>query len=269
MSAHPFRIHAPAALAQLGSALRERAEAWLAEWFGDRHAEIALRNVEGSDDPLLRALPATAGGALVLGGQREAFLVMLGEHGDAMELLRSLLAAGQGTLVPGEAGASLAGRLERGVAERALQSLYEMLSASSAGVVARDPALLRAAPELQRIFRRGSGWAVLDVVRDGRVLPVLLGPELLQPLLPTRSTERRGGLPRARTALAAQRVTLRADLGTTTLTVGQVNDLAVGDVVMLDQRFDARVRLGTADRQLAQGQLGVSSGRRALRLAPL
>lgn len=269
MSAHPFRIHAPAALAQLGSALRERAEAWLAEWFGDRHAEIALRNVAGSDDPLLRALPATAGGALVLGGQREAFLVMLGEHGDAMELLRSLLAAGQGTLVPGEAGASLAGRLERGVAERALQSLYEMLSASSAGVVARDPALQRAAPELQRIFRRGSGWAVLDVVRDGRVLPVLLGPELLQPLLPTRSTERRGGLPRARTALAAQRVTLRADLGTTTLTVGQVNDLAVGDVVMLDQRFDARVRLGTADRQLAQGQLGVSSGRRALRLAPL
>ena len=193
MSAHPFRIHAPAALAPLGYGLRERAEAWLAEWFGDRHAEIALRNVEGSDDPLLRALPATAGGALVLGGQREAFLVMLGEHGDAMELLRSLLAAGQGTLVTGEAGASLAGRLERGVAERALQSLYEMLSASSAGVVARDPALLRAAPELQRIFRRGSGWAVLDVVRDGRVLPVLLGPELLQPLLHMRSTERRGG----------------------------------------------------------------------------
>jgi flagellar motor switch protein FliM len=86
---------------------------------------------------------------------------------------------------------------------------------------------------------------------------------------PARSSSRRGELPRARAALAAQRVSLRADLGTTVLTVGQVNDLAVGDVVMLDQRFDARVRLGTAGRQLAQGQLGVSGGHRALRIAPL
>jgi hypothetical protein len=269
VSAHPFRIHAPAALARLASALRERAEAWLAEWFGDRHLEIVLRNVEGSDDPLLRALPALGDDALVLGGQREAFLVVLGEHGDGLALLRSLLTAGQGALLPGEAGASLAGRLERGVAERALQSLYERLSDSSAVVPARDLPSLRASPDVRRIFRRGSGWTVLDLVRDGRVLPVLLGPELLQALLPGRITPRRGDLPRARAVLAAQRISLRAYLGNTTLTVGQVKDLAVGDVVKLDQRFDARVRVGTADRQLAQGQLGVSGGRRALRLAPV
>ncbi len=269
MAAHPFRIHSADSLARLEAALRERAGVWLHEWFGDRNAGIALRNVAGKDDPLLRALPAPSDGALVLGGQREAFLVMLGEHGDALDMLRGLLGAGQGALLAGEAGASLAGRLERGVAEQALHSLHQKLSGSTVALSARGSLAPGSSPQMRRIFRRGSGWVVLEIVREGCALPLLLGPELLAPMLPVRGPQRRGELPRARSALAAQRITLRADLGATTLTVGQVNDLAVGDVVTLDQRFDAPVRIGTRERQLAQGQLGVSGGRRAVRLSPV
>ena len=264
MVAHPFRIYGTTALAALQGLLHERVGAWLAEWFGDQLASTTLRNVQGTADPLL---PAAAGAALTLGAQSDAFLVMLGAQSPGLGLLRGLLGSGEGVLIPADADASLSARLERGVAAHSLQALYQNLADTTAGVSRRDDAPGVSAVELRRIFRLGSGWAVLEISRHGCCLPVLLGPALLAALLPPRVTPRRGDLPRARSALAAQRLTLRADLGATTLTVGQVSGLAVGDVVKLDQRFDASVHLGIPGRQLAQGRVGMHDGHRAIRLA--
>ena len=262
--AHPFRIYGATGLAALQGLLHERVGAWLADWFGDPLASTTLRNVQGTADPLL---PAAVGAALVLGGQSDAFLVMLGAQSPGLGLLRGLLGSGEGVLIPADADASLSARLERGVAAHSLQALYQTLAETTASVSRRDDDSGVSAVALRRIFRPGSGWAVLEISRQGCCLPVLLGPALLAALRPPRNTPRRGDLPRARSALAGQRITLRADLGATTLTVGQVNELAVGDVVKLDQRFDASVHLGTPSRQLAQGRVGMHDGHRAIRLA--
>lgn len=71
-------------------------------------------------------------------------------------------------------------------------------------------------------------------------------------------------------ALHAQALTLHARLSDVTLTLGELEQLAIGDVVRLPQRLDAPLQLmGPRDEPLCEAWLGQQSGRVALELAPL
>ena len=69
--------------------------------------------------------------------------------------------------------------------------------------------------------------------------------------------------------MSGQRVSLRAELGATTLTIGDIKQLAKGDVVALDSNLSQKMTLRTSSGlALAHGDLGAAAGKKALKILP-
>ena len=123
----------------------------------------------------------------------------------------------------------------------------------------------------ERHFLPGCGWFVARVNVNGIALTCLIGPSVAQHILGTpKIPSRTEKLATLRNVMKDQQIVLRAELGATTLSIGEIKQLRVGDVVALDGDLDQKMKLTTPSGQiLASADLGVSEGKKALRiLAP-
>ena len=151
------------------------------------------------------------------------------------------------------------------------QVLQEYLSALS---LALDTKCLAAAGntaiKLKRRLYRGSGWFLVALTVNGVDFECLMAPQIAASVLdPPVHNHRKLPLPSLRDVMSGQRVSLRAELGATTLTIGDIKQLAKGDVVALDSNLSQKMTLRTASGlALARGDLGASAGKKALKILP-
>ena len=125
--------------------------------------------------------------------------------------------------------------------------------------------------DCKRSLYRGSGAFLVRLVINGLAVECLMGPRVAANILGSPTISRtRAKLPTLREAMTKQRIALRAELGSTTLTIGDIKQLAAGDVVALDRSFAQKMILrAPSGKVLAHADLGALQGKKALRiLAP-
>jgi len=256
-----FRLYGESNRKQIEQQLQELLDGWSREWFDESNLEIGIRNVSGSEDSVWQQLNSQS---QLFGDVDSEILIFVTTNGKLNPFLQLL------PTVDSAKGSdpALERQIQIAVASRCVQDLAQQL-------IPREPVEqeLNSGKDIEgdtlaRLFRPGSGWGVVTVARDDLSLVVLLGPEILQRAadLPRRP-QPRGGLPDAFSALASQPLALRAELGSTSLTIGEIENLAIGDVIKLDQSCDTPIRISVGMQQtIADGQLGLQSGNKAVKL---
>jgi flagellar motor switch/type III secretory pathway protein FliN len=259
MNVVPFRLYDTANCRRIGQGLTAVLTAWSRDWLATSDVDVSFRNVKGGSDPALDQLKRQS---RVLGSVATDALFVVSSGGKLSNLLQ---------LLPepdGDYDKALKGRLQDELALRCIEDLYCLIS----GQVTVSRQLVNgeeiATATLKRVFRPGSGWGVLSIGGSKGQLLMLLGQEHLRRYVePRLPLEPLGGLAEGFSALLNQAVTVSAELGSTSLTIGDFRNLAVGDVVRLDQSCDAPIDLRVGrGRRLAFGQLGTQGGSKAVRL---
>jgi flagellar motor switch/type III secretory pathway protein FliN len=219
---------------------------WLDAWQRDRMESLTARNVDGNKDTLGNSLAELAAirvsGALVLLANRDSMArIIFGKE----DLGRN---------------AALRGLRDK-VVDDCLSDLALLLNHVGSSTNQR-------AELLRPHFHFGSGWAVITVVLVGRSLVFLLGPELCTRFAGERPVRPpRGQLPTLLVAISDKPLAFGVEIGSTTLTIGQIQNLAVGDVVRLDTVSTQPVSLVSKSGYIvSNGYLGASDTRKAVQL---
>jgi flagellar motor switch/type III secretory pathway protein FliN len=160
-------------------------------------------------------------------------------------------------------GDSLAEQLEREVA-RTLLVEFGGVDQRTRVAVERVPAA-----SLADWSREARAW-ILNVraLGNGRSFTVLLSAARIEALAPARNVAPPDSMASRREAIGENTVSLRAVVGEASMSVNELADLALDDVLVLDQRLGEPVTLvspasGTA---VTAGNLGRSGARRAVKI---
>jgi flagellar motor switch/type III secretory pathway protein FliN len=160
---------------------------------------------------------------------------------------------------------SIAETLELDVA----QSLLTELCAP----VAREPMrVTRLAPDaLQDWSRAARAWTLQVTATAGRDFRMLMSAARVEMLAPARDMPAASRLAALRDAIGENTVTLRAEVGETQLSLTELSDLALDDVLVLDQHLAEPVTLVSplSGAPVAAGNLGRAGARRAVKVAGL
>ena len=161
-------------------------------------------------------------------------------------------------------GESLAEHLEREVART--------LFVEFCGVEERAQMTIERLPAAQLAdwSRSARAWTLnVRAPGNGRTFTLLVKAALIESLAPARGLPRPGSLDSRREAIGDNTVALRAVVGEASMSVNELAELTLDDVLVLDQRLGELVTLvspvsGTA---ITTGSLGRSGARRAIRIA--
>lgn len=289
MEVRLFRLYGASECRRIAQRTMESLAEWSQDWLPSAGLSATFRNVAGPQDPILSELDAES--QLMISGRCESLLVVM-MRGAPAGLLQLLPVTGG---VRG-ADAELERSLQNEVAVRCARDLSNYFSsqaqaqktadgpsvpvetvrvaaaalpAPGKGTEAAATGLIKVEKKtLAPLLQPGSGWGVLTLSCDAHQLKVLLGPGYLLQLLDSNYPPRpRGGLAQGVSALGDRRIVLAAELGNTTLTIGDLENLRVGDVIRLDQSCDARVQLRVVNGvYLAEGRLGRMAESKAMQL---
>jgi flagellar motor switch/type III secretory pathway protein FliN len=259
MNVVPFRLYDTANCRRIEQGLTATLTDWSRDWLATSVIDVSFRNVNGRSDPALGQLKRQS---RLLGSVATDALFVVSTGGKLSDFLQ---------LLPepdGDYDRALKGRLQDEVAQRCIEDLYSLISGQGAMSRQLQDGEEISTATLERVFRPGSGWGVLSIGGSKGQLLVLLGQDSLRRYVePALPLEPLGGLAEGFSALLNQTVTVSAELGSTSLTIGDFRNLAVGDVVRLDQSCDAPIDLRVGrGRRLAFGQLGAQVGSKAVRL---
>ena len=157
---------------------------------------------------------------------------------------------------------SLAEKLEQEVAT----SLFKEICAPANDA----PSVRRITPgEIESWSREVRAWtAQLRSTDSARMFTLLLDARRVEALAPARAVVR-GALNTRRSAVGDNHITLRALVGEASMSVSELADLAIDDVLVLDQHLSEPVTL-IADHTghaVAAGNLGRAGARRAVKVA--
>ena len=247
-----FKLYKPSELDQLGEALCSSLQTFSADWLTIQSICATPTNV---DDPVNEEDGDDV--------YSDTYWRVISE---SLAIARNSESGFARMLLPAdESPGSVAEELR----ERVLLTYLGSLSA------ALDPAgseEQEAAPiDCKRSLYKGSGAFLVRLRINGLSVEILMGPRIAVNILgsPTISGPR-PQLPTLREAMTDQCVSLRAELGSTTLTIGDIKQLAAGDVVALDRSFAQKMILrASSGKVLAHADLGALQGKKALRiLAP-
>ncbi len=173
-----------------------------------------------------------------------------------------VLEAGATTSDPGgdPAADSLAGQLEREVAH----SLAAQLCGDGTLVASRV-----GADALAEWSRHARAWSLHARSGAGRSFTLLLAATCVEALAPTRGVTGGHALRPRREAIGENLLSLRAIVGDTSLSVGDLAALALDDVLVLDQRLAEPIAIvsRTTGTAVAAGNLGRSGARRAIKVS--
>ena len=240
------------------------ARRWRQHWVpgADDSFEVSCEApaAEGFAAPV--AAVATSCWALEIAGERVAVLLL--PHGT---FAWCVLEAGAQALDLGAgfAADSLAEKLEQEVARTLLAEICLRDAREAASVVRL------AATELPAWSRATRAWTLnLETTGCSRGCVLLVAASRLELLAPARALQRGGAALGARSdAVGENVVTLRAIVGETSMSVTELAELALDDVLVLDQHLSEPVTLmapGTGAAVVA-GSLGRAGARRAIKVA--
>jgi flagellar motor switch/type III secretory pathway protein FliN len=234
---------------------------WRQSWSEDAAAQFDVGTeaptAEGFTSPV--ASVATTCWALELGAQRLAVLLL--PHATFAWAVQ-----GAGTPVidtgPAVAADSLAEQLEQEVATSLLSELCQ--------VGRREPlSVVRLASDALLEWSRGArAWTMHAKASNGRGLSVLLAASRMETLAPARAPVVDATLESRRDSIGANTVSLRGVVGETFLSMSELSELALDDVLVLDQALAEPVTLVAPDSggRVAAGNLGRVGARRAIKV---
>jgi flagellar motor switch/type III secretory pathway protein FliN len=163
------------------------------------------------------------------------------------------------------ADGSLADQLEREVASSLLAELCL--------VDRRQPVTVSrlSAQEIGEWSVHARAWTVHARAANARGFSVLLSASRVEMLAPARTAAPGGTLEPCRQAIGDNPVAVRGVIGDTSLSVTELAELAVDDVLVLDQALGEPVALVAPDsgRTIAAGSLGRAGPRRAIKVAAI
>jgi flagellar motor switch/type III secretory pathway protein FliN len=214
----------------------------------------------GFSEPV--ASVATTCWALDVGGDRTAVLLL--PHSTFAWVVHE----GAGAQPPDSAGmpaqGSIAGTLEHEVARTLLTELCAP-DARESSSVARLPA--DSLPEWSRAAR---AWSLhVKALLAGRGFCLLVSAASLEVLAPARTIPAERSLAARRDAIGENTVALRAVVGETLLSINELAELALDDVLVLDQHLSEPVSLvgAPSGTPVGAGNLGRAGTRRAIKVA--
>jgi flagellar motor switch/type III secretory pathway protein FliN len=241
--------------------LLERIEAALAAWREDWLPGNApeLRPSPVSEPQAERWLAGETG------GRRR---VLLGCSGGWIAEVGALSTA----QAPNAAAATGAAELAAQVGEAMLKGLAEGIFRYCSGTAPAKPHWGDEAPP-ETWLRPGAGAAIYSCeLSPGFVLVLALSPELVAASLPKAQSAAREPLVAARRAVEPCAVIVEAVVGETEIELGELSQLAAGDVIVLDRKLDdplllrldigepvGRIHLGTAGGKIAVQVVGPAS----------
>jgi hypothetical protein len=139
--------------------------------------------------------------------------------------------------------------------------------------VSRDPVrVVRLSTDsLQDWSRAARAWTLQVKSATGRGFTLLVSATRLEMLAPARGMAAPLRLAALREAIGENTVTLRAEVGETSLSLTELSDLALDDVLVLDQHLAEPVTLVSpqSGAAVAAGNLGRAGARRAVKVAGL
>ena len=267
MNSYLFRIYTAAELERISGGLHLLLGEWVQNWYGSDATTLAVRNVMGYEDDLANGLVAAIDAA-ESAPRALRHIIPIQQRGEQGPAFLSNMA-------PKPCRQDQDFAFDTVMADRLAvflqQAAFDDLLALSTEQASNDAqwhfnAGTGTAQRVVRKLRRGSGWCVANLTRGETVLSLLVSPALVNNWVSRPKPSTQGGLPRVRALLADQSVTVQANLGSTTLTIGDIRQLAVGDVVRLDASVDAPVQLIASGQRVAEGLLGSFEGSKAISL---
>jgi flagellar motor switch/type III secretory pathway protein FliN len=261
MSGQPLLVLGDKRRRVLFTRLADNARRWRNAWAAgandkfEAQCEAAPRG--GYAEPV--AAVSTSCWALELSGERVAVLLL--PH---VTFAWCVLEAGglapdvSATVDPG----SMAEQLEQAVAT----SLFTELCALESREVPLVTRIQSAA--IEAWSREARAWtAQLRSTDSGRMFTLLLDSRRVEMLSPARAVVS-GNLNTRRSAVGDNHITLRAVVGEASMSVSELADLALDDVLVLDQHLSDHVTLiGHSGHAVAAGNLGRAGARRAVKVA--
>jgi flagellar motor switch/type III secretory pathway protein FliN len=118
--------------------------------------------------------------------------------------------------------------------------------------------------------RAARAWTLhVRAAGNGRTFTLLVSAARVEMLAPARTVSAPGTLDSRRDAIGDNTVALRALVGEASMSVNELADLALDDVLVLDQRLTEHVTLVSpvSGATVAAGNLGRSGARRAIKIA--
>jgi flagellar motor switch/type III secretory pathway protein FliN len=246
-----------AVLQKLAMSARRWRQGWAAQSGEEFEASCESPMAEGFTLPV--ASVATSAWQLELAGDRIAVLLL--PHATFAWALHE-----GGAAPPDSAAAvaaeSLAGRLEHDVARSLLLE--------SCGIDTREvTAVTRMPPgDIGEWSRAARAWKAQLRTSAGRSFTLLLSSARIEKLAPARALADTQPLAQRREAVGENTVTLRALIGETRVPVGELAELALDDVLVLDQALSEPVAVvcGNAAIPVIAGNLGRAGPRRAIKI---
>jgi flagellar motor switch/type III secretory pathway protein FliN len=246
-----------AVLQKLASSARRWRQSWVAQSAAEFEANCESPQAAGFTLPV--ASVATSAWQLELAGDRIAVLLL--PHVTFAWVLHE-----DGVAPPDSAAAvapeSLAERLEHEVARSLLLE--------SCGVDAHEVTAVTRMPtdEIAAWSRAARAWKMQLRTSTGRSLTLLLTSSRIEKLAPARAVADIQPLAPRREAVGENTVTLRALVGETHIPVRELAELALDDVLVLDQALGDPVAVvcGHAAVPVIAGNLGRAGARRAIKI---
>ena len=268
MTVLPFRMYTVQECAKVANGLRETIHGWSSDWLSEPPLRIEFRNVGGPEDAVLSAiLLAQATGGEIAGACTEQGDVLIAADTElAQKYLDELVGMDNLERLP-EDSMPLDSVLAGKVSGDGLSELAARLSPVS-GDRGDFNALTGLTPtDIERLFVRGSGSGVLAISYTEFEIELLVGAGSVSAYVEPVQVLVTGGVAPIMPALVDESMILEAHVGSTVITIGELERLAVGDVVKLDQSIDASPKLLTRSGEpVVNGRLGVCEGHKALQV---
>lgn len=249
--AEPLLLIGARRRAALREALVACVQSWRREW-------------SAAADPVRVLLAEEVEQAGVRGAQPICLSMRSVAHGKLASLSadHDALAGWLGVVAHTEHGSS-------GVHAIAREFQVEMLSALCTALARRariDDSIVESTAHVERPERRGRTLAVTIHPGAARAkTTLLLAPRFIELLLPPRAAVQASAVSRRRHALAEETVQVEAVLGDAEVSLRDLTQLAVGDVIVMELPLRAGGRLTTQDgRTIASIALGRCGDRRAI-----
>ncbi|MBK4735704.1 FliM/FliN family flagellar motor switch protein [Noviherbaspirillum pedocola] len=258
MRALPWKLYASHELDAIAASLAPRVQAWGAAWLPGVDIRLAV------DDSLVRESPPVPPSLLAMLDE-ESESATLAFHARAIPA-PVLNAAASALGAPTSASAALHAELRNTMASLALRDLLARLMGLPPGSE-RKPALFRETALAGPVRARGAAslWLTLWLGQEPWLIWMAQPPNAKS--VTERSEVRPEPLAPRLEALQSRRIRLRVVAGEASLPLSELMRLGHGDVVLLDHRIDAAMRLeNAAGTALAGGYLGLSGDKPVLQL---
>lgn len=251
-SCEPIVLLGPSRRQRLTRLLKQAIEEWRHQWSGGNHGAVEVDVAEA----LCRRPTLSVGRALAFSTDAgEDRLLVISAPLEAQHELLGLPAPRSVVDGGGETASAVVGE--------ALRALCLRLARAKDGIGANVTEL--SSEKLPQTWGQYGLTVIVKSVGERVLLRARLFPELLVAMLPCPSSKAAEPLPSRRNAIGVETVGVQAWLGEAEVSLGELANLQVGDVILLEATLNGAGHLALSDgRQLAQIRLGSAAGQRAI-----